>query len=43
VAGLSADTDLAPIRKLGEFGDAEGARLEEVQRPNQGVAIEIAR
>jgi hypothetical protein len=32
VAGLSADTDLAPIRELGKFGDAEGARLEEVQR-----------
>jgi energy-coupling factor transporter ATP-binding protein EcfA2 len=32
VASLSADTDLAPIRELGKFGDAEGARLEEVQR-----------
>jgi energy-coupling factor transporter ATP-binding protein EcfA2 len=32
VAGLSADTDLAPIRELGKFGDAEGARLEELQR-----------
>ena len=32
VAGLSADTDLAPIRELGKFGDTEGARLEEVQR-----------
>jgi hypothetical protein len=32
VAGLSADTDLAPIRELGKFGEVEGARIEEVQR-----------
>jgi energy-coupling factor transporter ATP-binding protein EcfA2 len=32
VANLSALTNLAPLRELGKFGDAEGARLEEVQR-----------
>jgi hypothetical protein len=32
VAGLSADTALAPLQELGKFGETERARLEEVQR-----------
>ncbi len=32
VAGLSADTVLAPVQELAKFGETETARLEEVQR-----------